>query len=91
MTVRKIDKSEIPERRSSRRLGQRFGQDWQDFLAILSVGLKPHEAVEIKLTDNKMKYPSMSFKNAAKVHMKRLGLSYDVTVIGRDTVYVASR
>ena len=57
----------------------------------MSAGLKPHEAVEIKLADNKMKYPGASFKNAAKTHMRRLGLSYDVMLIGRDSVYVSSR
>lgn len=90
MTVRKIDKSEIPALRRGRQPGQKFGQDWLDLLAILSVGLKPYEAVEIKLTNTNMKYPSLSFKNAARRHMKQLGLSYDVTLVGRDAVYVSS-
>jgi len=92
MTVRRIAKNEIPAgRRGPQQPEQRFGQDWLDLLAIFSGGLNPYQAVEIKLTNTNLKQPSLSYKKAVQQHIKRLGLSYDVTVRGKDSVYVSSR
>ena len=96
MPVLIVKKADIPPGRL--RGGSRVHSlpEWKDVLEILAVGMKPYEAVEIKLLTNgiKLKVAPRSFANAVKSHCKRLNLAYDVSVKGKDdtgTVYIVAR
>jgi hypothetical protein len=83
MPVKKIKKDKIPAATRDRRSALQDIQEWKDVLAILAVGLKPLEAVEVvippeTITRIGIKNAVRIFTDLVRAHCRRLGLSYDV-------------
>jgi len=76
----------------------RDSDEWKDVMAILQQGLKPAEAVDIRLGPEvlakaKMKHPHRMFANMIRTKLKTLGLEYEVETrktFEGPVVYIAS-